>query len=332
MTDMSTAAAHDSPATSWRSAAMPVAVVAASAASGPTAMWLAGFRVTVWWSALLALGLGLVLVGPVPTGPRSRVLALTCAALALSAATGLVAGVWLVLGAIYGEWVLLGRPTFRFLPRPPNGAVGIVLLMLVPSWILPNDVALTIPVTLSTAIGLILVAGAPATRPRRWAGAAVVVAVHAVIAVPMTEDLNVVPSVLLLVASMVVVAVTGRIATPGDWSVTARLGALLWAAPAMAWAMVNVGIWVLGTTSTASIGHAAWREGVSRFGVDILWALAVTGVPVCVLALLAIGAHLATVGASAARTITIAVLASVAAAAVVAYCWTVQVLPTGFGG
>lgn len=300
------------------------AAIAAIAASGPVAMWLAGFQVALVLVLPAAAALGLVAAHRLGSSPWARLAAAVVALAVVGASTGAVVALWLVAGAAYGDWIVSDRPPLRPLPTIPPGATAMALVLLAPSWLLPNDVFRTLPLTASAALALVAVAGTGARRQRRWAAAGIALAGYATVAFLAAEDLNAVPSVLLLAAAALTMAAVGWAQASTRWSLGGQLGPLAGAAPALVWWMVNVGIWATGVEPSGSIGYRAWVEGMSRLDTGVHDALALVGAPVAVLGLLAIGASLATSGRAVTGPIVRAIAVATTSAAVLGWLWTVQ--------
>jgi hypothetical protein len=315
-------------ATRWRVSGSPVLVSAAFvviSASGPVAMWLAGFQVNLWLVVALIAALAWLFSLPASNRTSIRWAALAVVVAVLGAVTGIVVGLWLAGGALYGDWLVRDRPPVPGVPSIPRRATIGGVALLVPGWLLPNDIYRTVPIALATALALTVVAGAVGPRLRRWSAVGISVGAHGVASLVATDALNAAPSLLLLGAAMVTMAAVGWAAAPDStWSVAANTGVLAWATPAMTWVMVNVGIWTTGIGPSGSIGYHAWLEGVSRLGGSIHEVLAATAVPAYLLGLLAVGAHLSLQGPRGVRPVVAASATAFGSAALAAWLWTVE--------
>jgi hypothetical protein len=288
-------------------------------------MHVAGFEVALPLLLVSAALVAATFALPIGRSPVARLVACVVAAVVVAASTGAVAALWLVAGALYADWAIEGRPPLRSLPVLPPGAKPWAVGLLAPGWLLPNDVYRTIPVTLGAGLALLALAALPVLRSRRPTVVLVAVGSHAVVALLAAEDLNALPSLLLLGASWASLAAGAWASQPGERAGLARrLGPLAWAAPMALWSMVSIATWSAGLATSGSVGYRAWLDGISRYGSSVHEVLAATGTPLVIAGLLGVGARLALDGTRALPAVLAAAGTAAGTAAALGWLWTVQ--------
>jgi hypothetical protein len=299
--------------------ARPLAAAAFTAA-GPLAMAAAGFDVPLILVGVASIG-GAWLPRRAP-GPSWRTAAAIAAAAALALAlTGAsFAGLWCGLGLLVGRWVALDAPPHPALPPAPGGS-GVVMatiwgLAMVRAW---NPTYRYDPAAIAVTQAVFLAAIAALPWPiarRRWA-ALCTATTFAVVAIG-TTSINVTRSSGAIVLGGCALLAVASVASPveGRWTL-ARLGPLAWCVPAMVWVSANVAVWSSGIRIGSIWAYDAWRQATSDLPAAHTDLIAATAGPFAVLALVAIGAHLAMTGRVGARRVAEgAVLTIVSGAAV----------------
>ena len=303
------------------------ACVAAFAASGPVAMWAAGFDVPLAFAVALSLGatVGTAMLPERRWVERTLVVVAASAALALAGAT--FAGAWLGGGVLVGEWAIRRRP-----PLPGLGRCHRSMLLpvgctwatgLTRAWN-PSYEWDPVPRALTLAIALLIVAGMPLDRRPRWA-LAVTSTIWVSLGYVGAESLNVArragPRVGFALLLVLVAAWLGH--PDRRWSLNARLGPLWLAAPALLWWCANLSVLIAGSLLTDQSGYRAWRTYASTLPPEFDQINAATAIPFTVLGLLGIGAHLSLRGRAGLRTVSLSIVVAVASTIAVTSSWHV---------
>lgn len=301
--------------------------VAAFAAFGPLAMALAGFEVPIAIVALATVA-HLAVLRVRPPGRWVEPAGALLAGAALIALAGApFASVWFAIGAVAGRWACTGIPPHPALPVAPAGLAAplasLWAMAALRAWN-PTYRFDPAPRALTVALLLAVVAGMAATATQRRSLAAATVA-WMVVAELIGEGINVTRSVgPLLIAALALIAAAGAFAPGGArWSLRTNVGVLGWALPAMLWCSVNVSVWVYGVRAFDGVGYSAWSAATSTLPTLHTTLIAATATPAALLALLAIGAQVATVGRRGWFPVGEAIAISVGAASLVALAWTV---------
>lgn len=303
-------------------------LVGAFSALGPVAMALAGFEVPIAIVAVATIAHLVVLCVRPPDRWAEPLGALILGAALIALAGSPFASAWFAIGAVAGRWACAGSPPHPALPpAPPGLAVPLASLWAIAALRAWNPTYRFDPAPRALAVALLLtmVAGMAATPAQRRALAAATVG-WMVLAELIGAGINVTRSVgPLLIAAVGLIGAAAAFAPEGGrWSLRANVGVLAWALPAMLWSSVNVAVWVYGVRAFDGIGHRAWSAATSTLPTLHTTLIAATATPASLLALLAIGAHVTTVGRRGWFRVGEAIAISMVATSLVTLAWTLD--------